>query len=69
MFGLPCYVLDACLQSGLKVIPKWEPRAWMGIYVGLLPSHASNISLVLNPRTGHVSPHFHDVYDDDFTTV
>jgi hypothetical protein len=25
--------------------------------------------LVLNPRTGHVSPQFHVVYDDDFTTV
>ncbi len=25
-FGSPCYVLDACLQSGLKAIPKWEPR-------------------------------------------
>jgi len=23
----------------------------------------------LNPRTGHVSPQFHVVYDDDFTTV
>jgi hypothetical protein len=34
MFGSPCCVLDARLQSGLKTIPKWEPWAWMGIYVG-----------------------------------
>jgi hypothetical protein len=69
MFGSLCYVLDAHLQSGLKAIPKWEPWAWMGIYVGQSPSHASYISLVLNPRTGHVLPQFHVVYDDDFTTV
>ena len=41
----------------------------MGIYVGRSPSHASNVGLILNPRTGHVSPQFHVVYDDDFTTV
>jgi hypothetical protein len=41
----------------------------MGIYVGRLPSHASNVGLILNPLTGHVLPQFHVVYDDDFTTV
>ncbi len=41
----------------------------MGIYVGQSPSHASNVALVLNPRTGHVLPQFHVVFDDDFTTV
>ncbi len=41
----------------------------MGIYVGRSPSHASNVGLILNPRTGHVSPQFHVVNDDDFTTV
>ena len=41
----------------------------MGIYVGRSPSHASNVGLILNPHTGHVSPQFHVVYDNDFTTV
>jgi len=41
----------------------------MGIYVGRSPSHASNVALILNPRTGHVSPQFHIVFNDDFTTV
>ena len=68
-FGCPCYVLDNRLQSGLTILPKWEPRARMGIYVGRSPAHASNVALILNPRTGHVSPQFHVVYDDDFTTV
>ena len=68
-FGCPCYVLDNRLQSGLTILPKWEPRARMGIYVGRSPAHASNVALILNPRTGHVSPQFHVVYDDDFITV
>jgi hypothetical protein len=41
----------------------------VGIYVGRPPSHASNVGLILNPRTGHVSLQFHVVYDDDFMTV
>jgi hypothetical protein len=27
------------------------------------------VALILNPCTGHVKPHFHVVYDDNFTTV
>jgi hypothetical protein len=49
--------------------PKWEPCARMGIYDGRSPSHAENVSLILNPRTGHVSPQFIVVYNNDFTTV
>jgi hypothetical protein len=68
-FGCPCYVLDHCLQSGGGKITKWEPRARKGTYVGWSPSHAANISLILNPKMGHISPQFHVVYNDDFTTV
>jgi hypothetical protein len=49
--------------------PKWESHARMGICVGGSPSHAANVSLILNPRTGHISPQFHVVYKDHFTTV
>ncbi len=69
VFGSPCFVLDSRLQSGLAGHPKWEPRSRLGIYVGHSPSHAGSIALVLNPRTGHVSPQFHLVFDDLFTTV
>ena len=68
-FGSPCFVLDARLQSGLSTVPKWEPRSRLGIYVGHSPAHAGTVALVLNPRTGHVSPQFHIVFDDLFTTV
>jgi hypothetical protein len=68
-FGLPCFVLDSCLQSGVGSAPKWEPRSCLGIYVVHSPSHAGLVALVLNPWIGHVSPQFHVVFDDLFTTV
>jgi hypothetical protein len=69
VFGSPCFVLDSRLQSGIAGPPKWEPRSRLGIYVGHSPSHAGSVALVLNPRTGHVSPQYHVVFDDLFTTV
>ena len=69
VFGSPCFVLDSRLQSGIAGPPKWEPRSRLGIYVGHSPSHAGTVALVLNPRTGHVSPQYHVVFDDLFTTV
>ena len=61
--------MDSRLQSGIAGPPKWEPRSRLGIYVGHSPSHAGSVALVLNPRTGHVSPQYHVVFDDLFTTV
>jgi hypothetical protein len=61
--------LDSRLQSGIAGPPKWEPRSRLGIYVGNSPSHAGSVALVLNPRTGHVSPQYHVAFDDLFMTV
>lgn len=33
------------------------------------PDHTGSVALVLNPRTLHMSPQFHVVFDDDFSTV
>jgi hypothetical protein len=68
-FGCPVFVLDHRLQGGLGGSPKWDPRARVGIYLGRSPFHAGNVALVLNPCTGHISPQYHVVFDDDFTTV
>ena len=69
MFGYPVFVLDARLQGGVGGPPKWDPRARVEIYLGHSPCHADSVALVLNPRTGNVSPQFHVVFDDDFSTV
>jgi hypothetical protein len=68
-FGCPVYVLDSKLQSGNGSIPRWEPRSRVGVYLGHSSEHAGSVALVLNLTTGHVSPQFHCVFDDDFTTV
>jgi hypothetical protein len=68
VWGSPVYVLDPKLQDGKK-IPKWNPRARRGVYLGQSPKHSSQVALVLNPATGHISPQYHVVFDDMFTSV
>ena len=66
----PIYVLDARSQSAGSIgPPKWEPKSRIGIYLGHSPFHAGNVALVFNPTTGLVSPQFHVVFDDNFSTV
>eukprot|EP00526_Cylindrotheca_closterium_P019851 CAMPEP_0113628660 /NCGR_PEP_ID=MMETSP0017_2-20120614/14853_1 /TAXON_ID=2856 /ORGANISM="Cylindrotheca closterium" /LENGTH=233 /DNA_ID=CAMNT_0000538979 /DNA_START=376 /DNA_END=1074 /DNA_ORIENTATION=- /assembly_acc=CAM_ASM_000147 len=67
-FGCPVYCLNNKLQAG-KSINKWLPRARLGIYLGFSPNHARNVGLVLNHKTGLVSPQFHVKHDDLWETV
>jgi hypothetical protein len=67
-FGCPVFVLEASLQNGHKV-PKWKPRSRMAIYLGNSPDHATSVPLVMNTSTGLVSPQYHLVFDDSFTTT
>ena len=68
VWGCPCYVLDPKLQDGHK-LPKRKPRSRHGMFVGFSPRHSSLVPLVLNPRTGKISPQFHVIFDDWFTSV
>ena len=68
MWGCPVYVLDPKLQAGKK-LPRWEPRTRRGMFVGFSKSHSSDVPLILNLRTGHISTQFHVVFDDTFSTV
>ena len=68
VWGCPCYVLEPTLQDGHK-LPKWKPRSRRGIFLGFSRRHSSRVPLVLNTRTGHISPQFHVVFDDWFTSV
>ena len=67
-WGCPVYVLDPTLQAGQK-IPRWEPRSRRGVFVGLSSTHSSEVPLVLNLSTGSITPQYHVVFDDRFTTV
>jgi hypothetical protein len=68
VWGCPVYVLDPKLQDGKK-LPKWDPRSRRGQYLGVSPAHSSTIGRIHNLQTGHVSPQYHVVYDELFTTV
>ena len=66
----PTYVLDARLKSaGDEGPPKWEPRSRIGVYLGHLTFHAGSVALVWNPTTGRVSPQYHVVFNNYFSTV
>ena len=67
-FGCPVFALQNDLASGSS-LPKWSPRARLGINLGPSPHHARNVYLVLNPHTGCVSPQYHCRFDDFFETV
>ena len=68
-FGCPAYVLDGSLQGGAGIFHKWKERARVGIYIGRSPQHARSVALVLNLKTGHVSPQFHIKFDPSFHTT
>ncbi len=41
----------------------------MGVYLGMSMQHARSVALILNLKTGHVSPQFHVTFDPKFETV
>jgi hypothetical protein len=67
--GTPIYVLKDTLQSAGGYNKKWNSRARLGIYLGPSPKHSQGVSLVLNPRTGLVSPQWHVKHDGLFETM
>ena len=68
VWGCPSYVLSPTLQNGRK-IPKWAPKARRGQFLGFSRDHSSSIGLLRNLQTGYISPQFHVVFDELFTTV
>ena len=65
----PVFTLHKRLQGGVGGIPKWNPRSNAGVYLGHSPDHAGNVALVLSLSTGLVSPQYHVIFDDSFSTV
>jgi hypothetical protein len=67
-FGCPVFALQNELASG-KSLPRWSPRACLGLNLGPSPMHARNIYMVLNLITGCVSPQYHCRFDNFFKTT
>ena len=69
VWGCPTYVLEPKLQKPGVKIPKWAPRSLRGVNMGFSKMHSTQVGLVLNLLTGSISPQFHVVFDDMFSTL
>ena len=69
IWGCTVCVLGARFQGIIAGLTKWEPLSRSVVYLGHSPFHAGAVALVLNPATGHVSPQFHVVFYDEFSTI
>jgi hypothetical protein len=67
-FGCPVFALQNALASGNQ-LPRWSPRARLGLNLGPSPMHARNVYLVLNLISGCVSPQYHCCFDNFFETT
>jgi hypothetical protein len=52
-----------------KKLPRWQPRSRRGVFVGFSTLHSSEVPLVWNLQTGSITPQYHVVFDDYFSTV
>ena len=68
VWGCPVYVLNSTLSDGKK-LPRWQPRSGRHVYVGQSRDHHRSIPLVLSLDSGNISPQYHVVFDDWFSTV
>ena len=68
VWGCPAFVLQAKLQDEHK-IPKFNRRARMGQFLGFSDKHSTLVAKVRNLATNHVSPQFHIVFDELFSTI
>jgi len=53
----------ACAQG------TWDDKYETPVFVGLSRNHNSTVPLALNLDSGHISPQYHTVFDDWFSTV
>ena len=68
-WGDTTYVLEPKFQKGGSHIPKWARKSHSGIFLGFKRLHSTMVGLILNLHTRSISPQFHVVFDDRFTTV
>ena len=68
-WGATTYVLEAKLQKGGSHIPKWAPHSHHGVFLGFSRLHSTMVGLIINLHNQYISPQFHIVFDEMFTTV
>ena len=54
--GYPTYVLEQKLQKPGVNIPKWDTRRLIGVNMGFINMHSSQVGLVIKLFTSSISP-------------
>jgi hypothetical protein len=62
VFGCPVYVLHPTLQDAKK-LPKWQKKSWRGVE-SQSQRHSGS-----QPETGTITPQYHVVFDEKFSTT
>ena len=65
----PSYVVEPKLQESGVSIPKWSPKIQQGVNATLNKIQSTLVGLIISPITVSISPQFHVVDDDIFTTI
>ena len=68
VFECSAYVLDPVLQTGNKLL-RCKPRSHRGVFGGFRTRHSSDGTLILNLQTRIISPQYHVIFDNIFTTA
>ena len=53
----------------MERLSKWESTGRSRVYMGHYHFHSGSVESVLNIITGYVSPQYHVVFDENFSTV
>ena len=69
IWGCPTYVLEPKFQNPGVKIPKWDTRSRRGVNMGFSKMHSTQVGLVLNLLTCSISPQYHVVFVDMFSTL
>ena len=68
VWGCPEFFLCPKLQDNHK-IPKFNRQIHMGQLLGFSDEHSTLVAMVRNLTTNFVSPQFHVVFDEKFSTI
>ena len=67
--GYSEYFLKSNLHKPGVKIPKWVPRSLIGVNMVFRNMHSTQVGLVINLLTGSISPQYHVVFYEFFSTL
>ena len=53
----------------IQKLPHWNPKYRRGVFLKFILTNSNDVPLVLKPTTGNISPQYHMLFDENFSTV